>query len=374
MFTVRSFLKAAERGDTNAVKNYLSGREAQDCIKGTDGEKNTALHLAAKGGYVEMMQVLIDAGCDLAAKNDKGFTPLVAAVVQGTPASIPVLVKAGADVNVDVPSWDTPLKIAASRYDHAIANLLLDAGADPKKGEPLKAALERRGWELAERLIRAGADANIDTGYKYRALHLAAQNGAVGVLKAALEKGADIDAREHNGNTALHIAIDQGDEKIVRILLEHNARIDISNNYAVDALGAARKRNAPEILELIEPLARAAVAKRTNALNASAEALPEGNADAWVLMGEQTVAHVSVTPALARRITEIFNFESRERYIISENLKTQAENVTTPVSFDATPEKALQRALDALRDLGGQADDEDVFITRMPKKTLKPGS
>jgi hypothetical protein len=128
------------------------------------------------------------------------------------------------------------------------------------------------------------------------------------------------------------------------------------------------------MVKLVEPYARAAVEKRATPLNATADQLPARDAETWVLMGEQKIARVSVHPALKRRLTEIFNFESRERLIISENLRTQAETLSPPVSFDATPEKLLAKALDALRDLGGSAEDDAVFGTRLPKKTLKPGS
>ena len=93
------------------------------------------------------------------------------------------------------------------------------------------------------------------------------------------------------------------------------------------------------------------------------------------MMGEAQVARVGVYPALARRLTHIFNFESRERLIITENLKTGAESVTNPEKFDALEEGHLAKALAAFRELGGKVEDSAVFARSPGKKPLpQPGS
>jgi hypothetical protein len=115
-----------------------------------------------------------------------------------------------------------------------------------------------------------------------------------------------------------------------------------------------------------------AVKDGTTALTASAEALPHGDTEMWTRMGGHQVARVGVYPALGRRLTEIFNFESRERLIISENLKTGAESVTPPASFDEISEGLLKKACASFRELGGEADEAAVLAGRLGKTALKP--
>lgn len=375
MFTVRNFLKAAAKGDTNAVADFLRRGDGRDCIPARDSAGNTALHLAAMGGFGETAALLIKNGCDVHALNDQGFTPLCSAAMQNAPKAIPLLLDAGANVNVDVPNWISPLNIALSRHtcNPQIAQMLLDAKADPNKGKPLVQAMDNKLFDLADQMLQAGADPNVTGSSSYRPLHYAAQNGELALVRTLLEKGAEIDPQEYSGNTPLLLAIAQGHTKVVELLLEKGADIEIQNTYGRSAYAQAREgRNNAQIRELVGSRVRAAAEERTTPLNATADALPARNASTWVLMGDAQVAHVSVHPALGRRLTEIFNFESRERLIISENLKTRAENITPPLPFDETPEPLLKKALAAFRDLGGQADDDVVFGTRVPKKVLKP--
>jgi ankyrin repeat protein len=42
----------------------------------TDGGRATALHYAAKAGFVKTIKVLLDHGADPAAQDDNGFTAL----------------------------------------------------------------------------------------------------------------------------------------------------------------------------------------------------------------------------------------------------------------------------------------------------------
>jgi ankyrin repeat protein len=44
--------------------------------QGTDGGRATALHYAAKAGFVKTIEVLLDHGADPIARDDNGFTPL----------------------------------------------------------------------------------------------------------------------------------------------------------------------------------------------------------------------------------------------------------------------------------------------------------
>ena len=108
------------------------------------------------------VQAMIDAGADVNAKDNDGFTRLHAAAKDGNAEMIPVLVKAGADVHAkDNICW-TPLHWAAGNGKAEVIPVLVKAGADvhakDKFGKtPLDwAKLEKR-WNAARLLEKHGA-------------------------------------------------------------------------------------------------------------------------------------------------------------------------------------------------------------------------
>ena len=374
MFTHRGFLKAAARGDVETLESYFARRDAREYLAAKNGEGDGALHLAAAGGHTGAIAALLKAGCDIEQQNNAGATPLAAALMNKGNGATKALIAAGANVNAENANWGSPLCIAAGHYNIAGLRMLLEAKADPNKGQPLQRAIENNNFEMAEELVKAGADAQIKLRSNWRVIHYAAQHGAESLMKTLLDQESDINIQNNGGSTALHLAVSQGEAGIVKMLLDKGARIDIEDSYGKTAYRTATERNNNQITNLIAPLAKEALAKRTTALTANADAMPEGDDEVWVRMGAHQVARVGVYPALSRRLTEIFNFETRERMIISENLKNGAENITPPASFDALEEGALKKAFDAFRDLGGQASEAGVFGTRLPKKSLKPAA
>jgi hypothetical protein len=80
--------------------------------------------------------------------------------------------------------------------------------------------------------------------------------------------------------------------------------------------------------------------------------------ESWLLLSPDTLAHVSVYPPIGRKLTEIFNFATAERTVISENLKTGAETTTSPEKFETLGEDILQRAGERLKALGGAIPDK----------------
>ncbi|XP_014560345.1 hypothetical protein COCVIDRAFT_34576 [Bipolaris victoriae FI3] len=98
--------------------------------KTTRGEM--PMHYAALAGREEILQLLLDAGADIAATTVWGEKPLHYAAVGGNKEILRLLLDAGAEIDAKNCNGGTVLRIATSASDHDLIELLLDKGADAK--------------------------------------------------------------------------------------------------------------------------------------------------------------------------------------------------------------------------------------------------
>ncbi|MHC4527710.1 MAG: ankyrin repeat domain-containing protein [Planctomycetota bacterium] len=116
---------------------------------GEDAWESMALHFAAAGGHVGMVEHLISQGADVNAKADPGWRPLHYAAAGAPAQTAGVLIENGADVNAKdkLMGW-SPLHYAAASGHKAMAQMLVSKGADANlkndKGQrPADIAVER---------------------------------------------------------------------------------------------------------------------------------------------------------------------------------------------------------------------------------------
>jgi ankyrin repeat protein len=123
----------------------------------------TPLHRAASLGRIELLKLLIAGGSDVNIKSKNGSTPLSDAVGAGQLDSVRALLAAKADPDIADDKGITPLSEAAGRNVIEGVKILLDAKADPNSGNldpPLFWAIKQGNTNMAELLLRAGADPN----------------------------------------------------------------------------------------------------------------------------------------------------------------------------------------------------------------------
>ena len=91
----------------------------------------TPLHMAAgNADAVENLQMLIEVGADIEARNDDGATPLHRAASESS-AAVRTLVDAGADIMARMENGRTPLHQAAALGSAENVKALIEAGAYP---------------------------------------------------------------------------------------------------------------------------------------------------------------------------------------------------------------------------------------------------
>jgi len=369
-YTENGFLKAVANGDLALIDKFFAhgGKEKWLAVRGEVNK--TALHFAAAAGQAAVIKKLLEAGADIEAKDAHNATPLGAAVMARKLDAMKTLIEAGADTKATT-QHGSLLTTSITYYFEDGFKYLLEKNPGADFDEPLREAVWRGYNGMIAEMLKAGATPE-KTELGMELLLHAIDRDSLALVKELAERGVDINAQNNGGGTALHHAAYRNRPDIAIYLLERGADYSLKNNDGKTARELATDHGHHAIANRLKAMEEEHLAKTATPLNAGVNRMPGDSAETWVLMGEKQVAHVGVYPAVGRRLTHIFNFESRERIIISENLKTGAESVTQPEKFDALEQPHLQKALSAFRELGGKADEAAVFGGSMAKKSL-PG-
>jgi ankyrin repeat protein len=136
-----------------------------------------------------------------------------------------------AEVNAAEPDGGTALLWAARIDDLEIADLLIKAGADAKAKNrygvsPLSLACTNGSAAMIEKLLTAGADPNAALPEGESPLMTAARTGKADAVQALIKHGANVNAKEEwRGQTALMWAAAEGHAEAVKVLLQAGADI-----------------------------------------------------------------------------------------------------------------------------------------------------
>jgi ankyrin repeat protein len=257
----------------------------------------TALMLAARQGALQSARVLVDGGAALNLTDPDHTTAMVTAIINGHYDVAALLVERGADPNIGdnagmaavyalVDMRTEPFMInrptrkpSGQVSDVTLLKQLLAHGADPNAplktpilaryhnigdaqlgagATPLMRAARSRDVEAMRLLLDSGADVKPQAANGATALMFAAtppRGTAVGAASAALstsapsdeavldavrlclDRGADINAVNANGQTALHLAAPAGQaDAVVKLLLSRGANPEIRDKQGRTAL------------------------------------------------------------------------------------------------------------------------------------------
>lgn len=179
-------LDAAEENDARRVKELLETGAPPDTM-GSDG--HTALMLAAKHGYADVVKVLLEQKAAPLIRHKGGECPtLFKAILSGSAYTVRLLLAAGTPAELPGLAGETPLCVACGSGDVLVAKELLKAGASPTLPDscgqtPIFAAISSGCAETVEAIAAAGAKVNVKDPKGYSALERAESSNNAALVK-----------------------------------------------------------------------------------------------------------------------------------------------------------------------------------------------
>ena len=251
-------------------------RKTPPVVNGRGPGGSTPLMYAALYGNAALMAALIKAGADPNLRNHAGATALTWSLDDSE--KVKLLVDAGADVNAASEFGRAPLMLAAGQRGAArTIKLLLERGAEPTFAA-LTAAAFRGDLEVVRMLLAAGAR---DNGTAAAAALRANSRETLGALagvqrsaatpgalfsvlppataghpdaiRLALERGADVNARDPKSRTPLMLAaISEGlPAESIKLLIERGADPAATDPHGSSALDFARRLGTTPVVEAL---------------------------------------------------------------------------------------------------------------------------
>jgi len=285
---------AAYYGHIQAVLFLLTKGAAIDA---PDAGGATALHVAAWTGDEELFQNLLRKRADTSICDIDGWGVALYAMSQGHGSILRLLVENGdGDAEMLVKSHKVRQTAKLGHQDNVLAMLLEDqaTGEDEKAREMLLAealagAAEGGHVELVQKLLDSDADPNAPDSSGSTALHWAAwggyaqalnmmcdeknnaeKNGTAetgthsrlsltsryhgSVIQLLVEKGATIDAQNHQGCTPLHWVSGAGSAEMVQCLLDRDADVTVEDKSGRTAIDRAVKSGDAFVIKQLHRL------------------------------------------------------------------------------------------------------------------------
>lgn len=188
----------------------LSDPEAKLAIKYEDHRRDTALNAACRGGFVEAMGQLIDAGADLESEWPLR-SPMGAAMLAGQDAAVKCLI----EHEVALP--DTKrflLKLIRRGHVSSVKRMI---------GQSEGSTLRLNESELHEHLL------------------IVAEKGLCAMVTWLLDQGASMAAKNEGDDTALMLAAKSGHQDVLEILLQRQT--DLSSQQSDESIVVALRRS-----------------------------------------------------------------------------------------------------------------------------------
>lgn len=322
--------------NTKAIQILL---QHEACIDtGNETQLNTALHAAVRNHTNSIMEILLQYGADVNARNARGITPLQEAAGIGSQEIVKLLLQAGADPNaVSKIGNDTPLLIAAHKGHATIISPLIEAGADILQQD------------------REGQPASC----------IAASRGDIAVLDTILHFADQKPQRDKHGETPLHKAVKAGNERIVALLLQKTPKDhwvqDTMEGQMRTPLHHAALTGNEKVLSLLCCLGSAPTevedAQRHTSLSLAIEQGHEESIVSLLCDAEINNLRASKNSAIPLSVTCSLNLPGLTRFLLDQGADVNARGKKNYTALQtAATVRASEDVMTSLLDHGAQVD------------------
>lgn len=241
---------ATAHGDETVARLLIGAKSSIDV---SDNEHRTPLCEAAKGDFVGIAKILLEAKANASLPID--HTPLHVASSEGSLGVAKLFIASGVDIEAVTASGETPLQIATAYNRVEMVRLLVDSKANLAAtnhiGNPLHYAISEKHEELTRLMIEWGAEIEARDRDGDAPLALAAMKGFRPAVQLLLERGADVHAKSNEDRTALHHAASQGHADLVALLLDSGAKVNALTIYCQTPLNRAAVKGRLDVTRLL---------------------------------------------------------------------------------------------------------------------------
>lgn len=285
----RLFCLSCYSGDFNTVKILMEHvdrnviRVGKNKTIGNDWGINP-FGIACAFGYEDITRELLKEGIDVKKRNVL-FQPFLDACASGHDCVVNTLIEAGANVNVNY-EHSTPLIVACKTGKIKTVTVLIQKGADVNQASyikcykcpegidvkewnkmkldgnsegfhreeyetPITAACINNHVDVAELLIKAGADVNVIKRNYGTPLTLACKNGHLKIVELLLREKAEINLGDSTGKTPILIALTNGHFDIVDMLINKECDFNPQNGSEIPLMRACYEGQLSAVKNLL---------------------------------------------------------------------------------------------------------------------------
>ena len=229
-FGKTALTRAADKGRLELVKLI---KEKIGKSEDSSVDLQSALQEAFRADKKDVVMYLLEQGADFREKNLFHDNILSYAAGHGYIDIIEWLIEHGLDLRKEIKDTNYALREAAYKGELRAVKYLINNGADVNGGvsggeeNPLMKAARYNYLKMAEFLVEKGADLESTNYDGNTPLQFAAYEGKITMVKFLLEKGADINAKNKTNWNALMQAALEGFEEVTIFLLENGSEMDV---------------------------------------------------------------------------------------------------------------------------------------------------
>jgi len=199
------------------------------------------LMIAASKGLDTEVERLILRGAEVDYKSVEGITPLIYAVSNKKLKAVNILLSYGADPNKKTYDGVTPLLVILKE----LVNLW------SIEFTQIRVSIEDECLNIAESLLRYGADIDYQDNYGATALNYASIYASFRFADLLIYYRADIDRKAYDGTTPLMAAVWAGHAAIADLLVQNGANMEARDNQGFTAFLIAAQNGDTLLLDYL---------------------------------------------------------------------------------------------------------------------------